>query len=459
MTIKRLFCLAVCVAGLLAGCGPEAAPAGPVAVAENTAISQEQTTIEAVSATPVISATLPATDVTPTVSATLTPTPDISEFPNPDSFKIDIFQIAAEQMAEGPASFPIQATVGEGENTLHVAAKELGALQFPCYPNPSPDKMYYACTTGGGMDVHVWISEWGAGPKKLLSNHGSFSTTWSPDGIRLAYTTLEGADENQTGTLKLYDGAREEDIVLGQIAPPWQMIFTSSNRLFFLHDNALQIWSIPAEKSLKEGVALERTVPLKNVPEGALFYEGASLWMALSPSERYMALLRQGIGYETGTLGILDLETGEEYLVDGMLRNSLNALPALFAWSPGSDTLAYINKPNLNDDSVNGNRSQMWLLDAPTQQRTLLWLAERAGVDYMRVNWLSDQAILANSGADGCCNGVELIDAKTGKGQFLFQGGAGLSLYDVTDGSKIGLMEQLFGQPNTLYMIILSYSP
>lgn len=92
MTIKRLLCLAVCAVGLLAGCGPEAAPAGPVAVAENTAISQEQTTIEAVSATPVISATAPATDVTPTVSATLTPTLDISEFPNPDSFKIDIFQ-------------------------------------------------------------------------------------------------------------------------------------------------------------------------------------------------------------------------------------------------------------------------------------------------------------------------------------------------------------------------------
>lgn len=237
--------------GLAGGCGPEAMPARPVAVAENTVVSQEQATIEVTSATPVISATLPAADVAPTVSATLTPTLDLSEFPNPDSFKIDIFQIAAEQMAEGPASFPIQATVGEGENTLHVAAKDVGTFQFPCAFSPSPDRKHYACLTGGGMDGHVWISQWGVGPERLLTEHAVFAIAWSPNGDRLTYGTLDGIDENWTGTLRLHDLANGEDVVLGNIAAPWQTIFTSNNQLIYLHDHALQIWSIPAEKSLK----------------------------------------------------------------------------------------------------------------------------------------------------------------------------------------------------------------
>lgn len=179
------------------------------------------------------------------------------------------------------------------------------------------------------MDGHVWISQWGVGPERLLTEHAVSTIAWSPNGGRLAYGTLDGFDEDWTGTLRLHDLVNGEDVVLGNIAAPWQAIFTSNNQLIYLYDNALQIWSIPAEKSLKEGAALERTVPLKNVPEGALYGEGASLAMALSPSERYMALLRQGIGYETGTLGILDLETGEEYLVDDLLRNDQSAFQTI----------------------------------------------------------------------------------------------------------------------------------
>lgn len=440
MTIKRLLCLAVCAVGLLAGCGPEAKPLGPVAVEENTAVSQEQTTIATASATPVISATLPVADVTPTVSAMFTPTLDISEFPNPDSFKIDIFQIAAEQMAEGPASFPIQATVGEGENTLHVAAKDVGTFQFPCAFSPSPDRKHYACLTGGGMDGHVWISQWGVGPERLLTEHAVFAIAWSPNGGRLTYGTLDGIDENWTGTLRLHDLANGEDVVLGNIAAPWQTIFTSNNQLIYLHDHALQIWSIPAEKSLKEGAALERTIPLKNVPEGALFGEGASLATALSPSERYMALLRQGIGYETGTLSILDMETGEEYLVDDQLRNDQSALNALFAWSPGSDTLAYLTMRHLREDSVNGNRSQIWLVDAATQQRTLLWVAEREFLGYTRLAWLSDKGLLAAAATDPCCNLVQLIGATNGETRDLLIGHFGLGLTTLSPGLAMGWM-------------------
>lgn len=461
MKIKRLLVMVFCVAALLTSCGPATTPVNDLTTQENTPVSRQQVTSEATPATTAISATLPSPGETPVLSATFTATVstlEMVDFPNRDSLKINLYQLATEQLADGPGSFPVQATVGEGENTLHVAAKDLGTVQFPCAFSPSPDKTHYACFTGGGMDGHVWLSVWGQGPQKLLTEHGLFTTTaWSPDGNRLAYGTLDGFDENKTGTLKLYDLVTGEDLVLGRISPSWQAIFTSDNRLIYLFDKALQIWAIPPGKSLKEGPVLERTIALANVPEGALYYEGASLTMALSPSERYLALLRQNFGYETATVGILNLETGEEYPAADLVRNNMNALPTLFAWSPDSDTLAYLTMPNLSEDSVNGNHSQIWLVDAATQQRTLLWVAEREGVAYMQINWLSDQAILANSGPDACCNEVKLIDVKTGKEQSLFHGGAGLYLVDLADGLKMGLMEQLFTQPGSFYTSLISF--
>ena len=96
--------------------------------------------------------------------------------------------------------------------------------------------------------------------------------------------------------------------------------------------------------------------------------------------------------------------------------------------------------PNLNQDSVNGNRSQIWLVDAVTQQRTLLWVAEREFLGYTRLAWLSDKGLLAAAATDPCCNLVQLIGATDGKTQDLFIGHSGLGLTPLSPGLAMGWM-------------------
>ena len=223
MWVKRILLLGMFLAALLSACGPEtlppdSAPArGQAQPAVQEAASPEPAVIEPTPAAPELEVAPPLTESVPLAEPTIVlsdtsapietvASPIIPSLAITDPARVDIFKIADELVEAGDAAFPIQVTLGEGEEAMQIKASKPSRIQFPCYPNAlAPYGDQYTCRIGGGMEARLWIASWSRGPQRLLTDQSMGATAWSSDGSRVAFATLAGRDERRNVPLKILD--------------------------------------------------------------------------------------------------------------------------------------------------------------------------------------------------------------------------------------------------------------
>lgn len=468
---------------LLGGCGPETLPEGlssksQVQPPSNRQPAASNTVVASTPTLPVPDTSTPLTPTagiaqpSPTVAVTTTRSAEIASPIVPslaitDPAKVDVFQIAEELVEAGDAAFPIQATLGTGEDAMQIKASMPSSIQFPCYPNASaPRGDQYTCRIGGGMESHLWIAAWGQGLQRLLTDQSMGATAWSPDSNRVAFATLAGQDERKNVPLKILDLESDEEIIVGMMSSPFQVVFTDNDELIYLYEGALHVVSVPREQSLAEGISLVKTIPLRDIPDNDAYFEpeGPIAWINVSPRGDKVAILRATGDHESGELSILDLGSEQEYVIDEQLRNLSYAAPFMYAWSPQEDTLAYMTlrttvegKPG---EEIYAHQSQLWLISADGGNRRLLWEADQPNRSYTDIEWLPNgKAILIAASMEAWSDLVQIVSVKDGQHQDLFTSGKWGSLISLVPGQALALMPNVISHEPAVYDIaVLIYS-
>lgn len=430
---------AMLLLGLLIACGPEALPSDSVLSQREPEPADQH------------SASQPAT----TLEASVEPTPTLAA----DSPReMDIFEFAQEQAAAGETVITIQAALGEGDNQLRMAASPATSVALPCYPMvPAPLGKLYTCLTGGGFEADLWIAEWGKGIQQLVTHQSMGASAWSSDGNRVAFSTLADQDERGDMPLKVLDLSAGKERVVGMMSAPYQMSFTSADGLIFLAEGALQVLDLPG--GLEGELLPPRSIPLKEIPANEAYLRtdpssvSSAAWFQVSPKGDKVALLRE-FNAERGKLSILDLESGQEVMVDEQMLNLHGAITNVFAWSPDGSTLAFVN---LVDGGLAGDAPQMvselWRVDADGANLRQLWRSEQPYLGYTALRWLPNgKAILTAAAVESFGDLVQVTHAQSGQRADLFQGGKGLYLTEVAPGVATILMQGAFG-PGLMYDI------
>lgn len=461
---------------LLSSCGPETLPAVDTAshgqveslpnrqpVATNTVDSPTPTLpapTASVPLTALLSLAQPSAPVTVTsVVSEGIEAPIIPSLAVTDPAHVDIFQIAEEYVAAGDDAFPIQVTLGEGDEATQIKASRPELISLPCFPRePAPQGSDYLCQLGGGLESEVWLATWGQGLKRLVTGQAMGAVAWSDDGSRIVFATLAGQDEAGNVPLKVLDLETDQEKVVGMISSPYQMAFTPNDQLIYLADNAIQVLAVPRE--LTQDVSLVKTIPLADIPDNQAYLSSSAAWFKVSPSGNMVAIMREW-GGATGKLTVLDIANGQETVIDDQVRNGAYSLPNIYTWSPDGNTLAYltmVEEGSVEEQTIT-DFSELWLTDANRDNRRRIWRSDRPFLSYTDLDWLPDSRTLVMSADEQAFSDlVQVVHASDGVSHDLFQGGKGVILFELRPGLATLLMPTVFDMTVPRYdVVILSY--
>lgn len=460
---------------LLGGCGPETLPEGLSSqsqvqppsnrqpAASNTVVASALTLAVPDTSMP-LTPTVGTAQPSPTVAVTTTlsaeiASPIIPSLAFTDPATVDIFQIAQELFAAGDDAFPIEVTLGDGEESMQIKASKPELINLPCFPRqPAPQGSDYLCQLGGGLESEVWLATWGQGLKRLVTDQAMGAVAWSDDGSRIAFATLAGQDEAGNVPLKVLDLETDQEKVVGMMSSPYQMAFTPNDQLIYLADNAIQVVAVPRE--LTQDVSLVKTIPLADIPDNQAYLSSSAAWFKVSPSGDMVAIMREW-GGATGKLTVLDIANGQETVIDDQVRNGAYSLPNIYAWSPDGNTLAYltmVEEGSVEEQTIT-DFSELWLTDANGDNRRRIWRSDRPFLGYTDLDWLPDSRTLVMSADEQAFSDlVQVVHASDGVSHSLFQGGKGVILFELRPGLATLLMPTIFDMTVPRYdVVILSY--
>ena len=460
---------------LLGGCGPETLPDS---VSSQTRVQpppnrQPAATKTAVASTPtlpdpdtsmLLTPTLPLVEsnptvaVTPTISAVLA-APIVPSLAITDPAKVDIYQIAQELVEAGDDAFPIEVTLGAGEDAMQIKASKPELINLPCFPRqPAPQGSDYLCQLGGGLEGEVWLATWGRGLKRLVTGQAMGAVAWSDDASRIAFATLAGQDEAGNVPLKVLDLATNQEKVIGMMSSPYQMAFTLNGELIYMVDNAIRVVAVPRE--LTQEVSLVKTIPLADIPDNQAYLSSSAAWFKVSRTGDKVAIMREG-GGASGRLTVLDIASGREKVIEEQVRNGAYSLPNIYAWSPDGNTLAYltmVEEGSVEEQTIT-DFSELWLTDANGENRRRIWRSDRPFLGYTDLDWLPDNRTLVMSADEQAFSDlVQVVHVSDGVSYDLFQGGKGVILFEQRPGLATLLMPTIFDMTVPRYdVVILSY--
>lgn len=449
----RYLPLVMLVTIILGGCGPETLPA-----ADAPSFQQPATAAPVAPSTLLLPVPDPSVPLTtshrltePSPEATTTsPTSDaaapiVPSLAITDPVKVDIFQIAEEYATIGEGAFPIHVTVGQGNDSVQLMASEPELVTLPCFPRqPAPQGRDYLCQLGRGFESELWLATWGAGLKRLVTGQAMGGTAWSDDGNQIAFGTLAGQDEAGNIPLKVLDLETGREIVIGIMSSPYQMAFTPNNEVMFVADSALQVVAIP--KELSQDVGPVKAITLTNIPDNQVYSQSGAAWFKVAPGGTKVAIMRTWDG-ASGQLGILDVASGQETVIEELIRNNAYSIPNVYAWSPDGDTLAYltmIEEGSVEEETIT-DVSELWLTDASGENRRRIWRSDRPFLGYTDLDWLPDGSTLLMSADEQAFSDlVQVLHAADGDAHDLFQGGKGMILFAQRPGLVVLLMATVF---------------